>query len=155
MIQIDDKQAELIAHRINKNKQVNNMINKDSENVNVSSTQTEEKNSRDDDLIEILKQQIEDLKKDKAEYVNQVNNLNSLLKQQQTLLSQQQSLQLQSNDKIKALEIELQEIKDDTNKNEIDRFVNESDNKVDNFYKDLREDRSNKQSSFLSRLFKR
>lgn len=63
MIQIDDKQAELIAHRINKNKQVNNMINKDSENVNVSSTQTEEKNSRDDDLIEILKQQIEDLKK--------------------------------------------------------------------------------------------
>lgn len=155
MIQIDDKQAELIAHRINKNKQVNNMINKDSENVNVSSTQTEEKNSRDDDLIEILKQQIEVLKKDKAEYVNQVNNLNSLLKQQQTLLSQQQSLQLQSNDKIKALEIEIQEIKDDTNKNEIDRFVNESDNKVDNFYKDLREDRSNKQSSFLSRLFKR
>lgn len=155
MIQIDDKQAELIAHRINKNKQVNNMINKDLENVNVSSTQTEEKNSRDDDLIEILKQQIEDLKKDKAEYVNQVNNLNSLLKQQQTLLSQQQSLQLQSNDKIKALEIEIQEIKDDTNKNEIDRFVNESDNKVDNFYKDLREDRSNKQSSFLSRLFKR
>lgn len=152
MIQIDDKQAELIAHRINKNKQVNNMINKDSENVNVSSTQTEEKNSRDDDLIEILKQQIEDLKKDKAEYVNQVNNLNSLLKQQQTLLSQQQSLQLQSNEKIKALEIELQEVKDDTSQADT--------NKVDSFYKDLREEKqesnstTNKKGGLLSRFFK-
>lgn len=63
MIQIDDKQADLISQRINKNKQLNSMINKNPEDVNVSDSQTEEKDSRNDDLVEILKQQIEDLKK--------------------------------------------------------------------------------------------
>lgn len=63
MIQIDDRQADLISQRINKNKQVNSMINKNLEDVNVSDSQTEEKDSRNDDLVEILKQQIEDLKK--------------------------------------------------------------------------------------------
>ncbi len=114
VIQIDDKQADLISQRINKNKQLNSMINKNSEDVNVSDSQTEEKDSRNDDLVEILKQQIEDLKKDKDEYINQVNNLNGLLKQQQTLLSQQQSLQLQSNDKIQYLEEELKKKEDDS-----------------------------------------
>ena len=117
VIQIDDKQAVLISQRINKNKQANSMINKNPEDVSVSGSQTEEKDSRNDDLVEILKQQIEDLKKDKDEYINQVNNLNGLLKQQQTLLSQQQSLQLQSNEKIKSLEIELKEIKEDVENN--------------------------------------
>jgi len=148
VIQINDKQAELISQRINKNKQVNSMINKDSEDVSVPVIHTRQKDSRNDDLIEILKQQIEDLKKDKDEYVNQVNNLNDLLKQQQTLLSQQQSLQLQSNEKIKALEIELQEVKEDTsNTNEAP-----NNNKVDDFYKDLREDAP---KGFFSKFFKR
>lgn len=152
VIQIDGTQAELIAQRINKNKQVNSMINKDIEDGDVSTTQLEKKDTRDDDLIEILKKQIEDLKKDKAEYINQVNNLNDLLKQQQTLLSQQQSLQLQSNEKIKALEIELQEVKDDTSQADT--------NKVDSFYKDLREEKqesnstTNKKGGLLSRFFK-
>ena len=157
MIQIDDKQAVLISQRINKNKQANSMINKNPEDVSVSGSQTEEKDSRNDDLVEILKQQIEDLKKDKDEYINQVNNLNGLLKQQQTLLSQQQSLQLQSNEKIKALEIELNEIKEDTSKVEdVPTTENiQRDNKVDNFYKDLKEDRQNENNrSVLSRLFK-
>lgn len=114
VIQIDDRQADLISQRINKNKQVNSMINKNLEDVNVLDSQTEEKDSRNDDLVEILKQQIEDLKKDKNEYINQVNNLNGLLKQQQTLLSQQQSLQLQSNDKIQYLEEELKKKEDDS-----------------------------------------
>lgn len=158
VIQIDDKQAVLISQRINKNKQANSMINKNPEDVSVSGSQTEEKDSRNDDLVEILKQQIEDLKKDKDEYINQVNNLNGLLKQQQTLLSQQQSLQLQSNEKIKALEIELNEIKEDTSKVEdVPTTENiQRDNKVDNFYKDLKEDRQNENNrSVLSRLFKR
>lgn len=159
VIQIDDRQAELIAHRINKNKQVNNMINKDSEKVNVSSTQTEEKNSRDDDLIEILKQQIEDLKKDKAEYINQVNNLNDLLKQQQTLLSQQQSLQLQSNEKIKLLEIELKDVREDLNDNTTDVSSYEENiinNQVEDYYRDIpKDDHRQKQTSFISRLFKK
>lgn len=149
VIQIDNQQAELITQRINKNKQVNSMINNGTEDVNVSSVQTEEKDSRNDDLVEILKQQIEDLKKDKAEYINQVNNLNDLLKQQQTLLSQQQSLQLQSNEKIKALEIELKESVEKKNHN-----VQSS--KIDSFYKDLRNEKIERKSeSFISRFFKR
>lgn len=154
VIQIDDRQADLISQRINKNKQVNSMINKNLEDVNVSDSQKEEKDSRNDDLVEILKQQIEDLKKDKNEYINQVNNLNGLLKQQQTLLSQQQSLQLQSNEKIKALEIELNEIKEDTQDNSAKNIIT-NDNKVDNFYNDLKEDRQSNNKGFLSKLFKR
>ncbi|WP_255724840.1 hypothetical protein AB4G91_09630 [Macrococcoides goetzii] len=40
---------------------------------------------------------------------------------------------MQSNEKIKALEIELQEVKDDTSQADT--------NKVDSFYKDLREEK--------------
>lgn len=154
VLQIDEKQGELIAQRINKNKQLNNMINKNVEDINMSSNQTEEKDSRDNDLIEILKKQIEDLKKDKAEYVNQVHNLNGLLKQQQTLLSQQQSLQLQSNEKIKELEIELNEIKEDPQDDSTQNIIT-NDDKGDNFYNDLKKDRQSDNKGFLSKLFKR
>lgn len=139
-------EAEAIKQRINKkNKHTNNRRDTDQ-------SEATENNSNNAELIELLKEQINDLKIDKAE-------LTYLLKQQQTLLSQQQSLQLQSNEKIKALEIELNDIKED-NSNKSDTSVDtedvQRDNKVDNFYRDLKNDRSNqKQSSFLSRLFKR
>lgn len=164
VIQIDDKQAVLISQRINKNKQANSMINKNPEDVSVSGSQTEEKDSRNDDLVEILKQQIEDLKKDKDEYINQVNNLNGLLKQQQTLLSQQQSLQLQSNEKIKSLEIELKEIKEDNpesedthiNINRSDDYIGnnskEHSSQVGNFYNELQ---NKENSGFFRKLFKK
>ncbi len=147
VIQIDDKQAELISKRINKNKQVNSMINKDLEDVNVSDSQTEEKDSRNDDLVEILKQQIEDLKKDKNEYINQVNNLNGLLKQQQTLLSQQQSLQLQSNDKIQYLEEELKKKEDDS------ISINSDSNISDKFDDNLSETKRENNLGFFKSFF--
>lgn len=84
------------------------------------------------------------------------------LNEQQRLLSQQQSLQLQSNDKIKALEVELKEVKEDSTKQDTtDVSVNvpanteadTSNQNIKNFYSDLKEDRNNK--SFISRLFKR
>ncbi|MEK4816857.1 hypothetical protein [Macrococcoides caseolyticum] len=59
---------------------------------------------------------------------------------------------MQSNEKIKALEIELQEVKEDNTK--------QGTNKVDSFYRDLREDNkqnnsnTNKKSGLLSRFFK-
>lgn len=59
---------------------------------------------------------------------------------------------MQSNKKIKALEIELQEVKEDNTK--------QGTNKVDSFYRDLREDNkqnnsnTNKKSGLLSRFFK-
>lgn len=91
----------------------------------------------------------------------QIKQLNNTLDEQQRLLSQQQSLQ--SNEKIKALEIELNDIKEDTLKADInttDVSVHaedvQRDDKVDNFYNNLKNERSKKQSqSFLSRLFKR
>ncbi|MEK4815692.1 hypothetical protein [Macrococcoides caseolyticum] len=67
------------------------------------------------------------------------------------MLSQQQSLQLQSNDKIKALEVELKEVKEDSEHNTTSMNV-DSDNKTGSFYTDLREDK--KQSSLLKKLFK-
>ncbi|QDR65998.1 MULTISPECIES: DUF536 domain-containing protein [Staphylococcaceae] len=101
-------------------------------------------------MVEILKQQIEDLKKDKDEYINQVNNLNGLLKQQQTLLSQQQSLQLQSNEKIKALEIELNEIKEDTQDDRTQNIIT-NENKGDSFHNGLKNDKQSK--GFFSKFF--
>ncbi|MCO4096885.1 hypothetical protein KFX46_07670 [Macrococcus canis] len=59
---------------------------------------------------------------------------------------------MQSNEKIKALEIELQEVKEDNTK--------QGTNKVDSFYRDLREDNkqnnsnTNKKGSLFSRFFK-
>ncbi|UJS29024.1 hypothetical protein L2Z53_11830 (plasmid) [Macrococcoides canis] len=59
---------------------------------------------------------------------------------------------MQSNEKIKALEIELQEVKEDNTK--------QGTNKVDSFYRDLREDNkqnnsnTNKKGGLLSRFFK-
>ncbi|PKE51691.1 hypothetical protein CW676_12350, partial [Macrococcoides caseolyticum] len=107
----------------------------------------------------LLRQMINDKDKQIQSLQDDKQDLTSLLKQQQQLLHNQQSLQLQSNDKIKALEIELNDIKED-NSNKSDISVDtediQRDNKVDNFYRNLKNDRSNqKQSSFLSRLFKR
>ncbi|WP_242597035.1 hypothetical protein [Macrococcoides canis] len=59
---------------------------------------------------------------------------------------------MQSNEKIKALEIELQEVKEGNTK--------QGTNKVDSFYRELREDNkqnnsnTNKKSGLLSRFFK-
>lgn len=135
-------EAEVIKQRINKNnKRTNNKRGTDQ-------SEATENNSNNAELIELLKEQINDLKIDKAE-------LTYLLKQQQRLLSQQQSLQLQSNEKIKALEIELQEVKETTAEDNTTDIKAHSDNKGDNFYKDLRHDRESENKGFLSKLFKR
>ncbi|PKE48225.1 hypothetical protein [Macrococcoides caseolyticum] len=81
--------------KVKMSKQLNEKLSAD-----ISKSEATENNSNNDDLIDILKEQIKDLKQDKAE-------LTYLLKQQQQLLHNQQSLQLQSNEKIKALELEM------------------------------------------------
>lgn len=126
-----------------------------------------ENNANNDDLIEILKEQIKELKQDKAEYLKQLNTkdsqikqLNDTLDEQQQLLHNQQSLQLQSKEKLEALEVELKEVKEDSTKQDTtDVSVNvpataEADTtnqNVKNFYTDLKQ---NKNKSFISRLFK-
>ncbi|MCU7558614.1 DUF536 domain-containing protein [Macrococcus capreoli] len=114
-----------------------------------------------DDIINLLKQQLED--KEKQIFFlenqmnvkdNQINKLNETLDNQQKLLHNQQSLALQSNEKIKVLEIELNEIKEDNQDDSVQNTI-ANDNKVDNFYNDLKEDRQSDNKGFLSRLFKR
>lgn len=148
-------EAEAISERINKNKKdVSDKINKESQRVHIDTNQDVSTADPQVNIVDVLLEQL----KVKDEQIKQLNNT---LDEQQRLLSQQQSLQLQSNEKIKALEIELKEVKEDTNTTDVsvhaeDVQKNVRDNKVDNFYRDLKEDRNNKQSqSFLSRLFKR
>lgn len=118
--------------------------------------------SNNDDLIEILKKQIDDLKQDKEKYEQQLQVKDSQIKQLNDTLNNQQSLQLQSNEEIKALKVELKEVKEDSTKQDTtDISVNvpanteadTSNQNIKNFYSDLKEDRNNK--SFISRLFKR
>ncbi|MDJ1112790.1 MULTISPECIES: hypothetical protein [Staphylococcaceae] len=115
--------------------------------------------------IDLLRQMINDKDKQIQSLQDDKQDLTSLLKQQQQLLHNQQSLQLQSNDKIKALETELKGIKEDVKQNttdlhvttEADRSQREfNDNKVDNFYKDLKDEKDSREHrGFFSRIFKK
>lgn len=130
------EQSNAIAERINSNKQNRKTSSKYDDKTNVS---RDNNMNITDVLLEQLRMKDE-----------QIKQLNNTLDEQQRLLSQQQSLQLQSNDKIKVLEIELNEIKEDN--------TTQDTNKVDSFYKDLKEDKqqsnsNNNNKGFLSRLF--
>lgn len=147
--------VEAIKNRILNNKakslnvDVSELINNDSSSKQDNDTQDVSNNNN---KIELLRQMIDDKNKQIQSLQDDKQDLTSLLKQQQQLLHNQQSLQLQSNDKIKALELELNEIKEDTSQADT--------NKVDSFYKDLREDKqesnstTNKKGGLLSRFFK-
>lgn len=128
------EQAEQITQRINSNKS--------------SKRDNDGPMTQSNDMLNILLEQL----RVKDEQIKQLNNT---LDEQQRLLSQQQSLQLQSNEKIKALEIELQEVKETTAEDNTTDIKAHNDNKGDNFYKDLRNDRESENKGFLSKLFKR
>ncbi|UTH14936.1 hypothetical protein [Macrococcus equipercicus] len=151
--------VEAIKNRILNNKakslnvDVSELINNDSSSKQDNDTQDVSNNNN---KIELLRQMIDDKNKQIQSLQDDKQDLTSLLKQQQQLLHNQQSLQLQSNDKIKALELELQEVKEDTSKADNVQDTN----KIDNFYRDLREDKqesnstTNKKGGLLSRFFK-
>lgn len=155
--------VEAIKNRILKNKakqlniDVSELMHDDTKKD--KDTQSVSENSNE---IDLLRQMLNDKEKQIQSLQNDKQDLTSLLKQQQQLLHNQQSLQLQSNEKIKALETELKEVKEDsTTQDTTDVSVNvpasaeaERDNQtVKNFYNDLKQDKNNK--SFISRLFKR
>ncbi len=133
------------------------------EKFNADTSKAEaQSNSNNDDLIEILKKQIDDLKHDKEKYEQQLQVKDSQIKQLNDTLNNQQSLQLQSNEEIKALKVELKEVKEDSTKQDTtDVSVNvpasteadTSNQNIKNFYSDLKQDRNNK--SFISKLFKK
>lgn len=136
------EQAEQITQRINSNKSSKR------DNNTSHSRDNDGPMTQSNDMLNILLEQL----RVKDEQIKQLNNT---LDEQQRLLSQQQSLQLQSNEKIKALEIELQEVKETTAEDNTTDIKAHSDNKGDNFYKDLRHDRESENKGFLSKLFKR
>lgn len=136
------EQAEQITQRINSNKSSKR------DNNTSHSRDNDGPMTQSNDMLNILLEQL----RVKDEQIKQLNNT---LDEQQRLLSQQQSLQLQSNEKIKALEIELQEVKETTAEDNTTDIKAHSDNKGDNFYKDLRNDRESENKGFLSKLFKR
>lgn len=145
--------VEAIKNRILKNKakqlniDVSQLMHDDTKQD--KDTQSVSDNSNE---IDLLRQMLDDKNKQIQALQDDKQDLTTLLKQQQQLLHNQQSLQLQSNEKIKALEIELQEVKEDNTKQDT--------NKVDSFYKDLKEDKqennstTNKKGGLLSRFFK-
>lgn len=132
-------------------------------------TENNSNNTDQSELVKLLTKQIDDLKQDKQNYErqlqvkdSQIKQLNDTLDEQQQLLHNQQSLQLQSKEKLEALEVELKEVKKDSTKQDTtDVSVNvpakaeadTSNQNIKNFYSDLKQDRNNK--SFISRLFKR
>lgn len=136
------EQAEQITQRINSNKSSKR------DNNTSHSRDNDDPMTQSNDMLNILLEQL----RVKDEQIKQLNNT---LDEQQRLLSQQQSLQLQSNEKIKALEIELQEVKETTAEDNTTDIKAHSDNKGDNFYKDSRHDRESENKGFLSKLFKR
>lgn len=158
--------VEAIKNRILKNKakqlniDVSELMHNDTKQD--KDTQSVSDNSNE---IDLLRQMLNDKDKQIQSLQNDKQDLTSLLKQQQQLLHNQQSLQLQSNDKIKALETELKGIKEDVKQDttdahvttEVDRSQREiNDNKVDNFYKDLRDEKDSREHrGFLSRIFKK
>lgn len=158
--------VEAIKNRILKNKakqlniDVSELIHDDTKQD--KDTQSVSDNSNE---IDLLRQMLNDKDKQIQSLQDDKQDLTSLLKQQQQLLHNQQSLQLQSNDKIKALETELKGIKEDVKQDttdvhvtaEVDRSQREvNDNKVDNFYKDLKDEKDSREHrSFFSRIFKK
>lgn len=158
--------VEAIKNRILKNKakqlniDVSELMHDDTKQD--KDTQSVSDNSNE---IDLLRQMLNDKDKQIQSLQDDKQDLTSLLKQQQQLLHNQQSLQLQSNDKIKALETELKGIKEDVKQDttdvhvttEVDRSQREiNDNKVDNFYKDLKDEKDSREHrGFFSRIFKK
>lgn len=111
--------------------------------------------------VEVLREAMSDLSSIKNEYYQQlkekdkqINKLNSTLDEQQKLLYNQQSLALQSNEKIKQLETKLEIVNNNEESSISTSESNKNSNKVDDFYNDLRNERQQEESKgFFSKLF--
>lgn len=151
---INEYQEKLLSDRINKNKELINGANPNQQPpVNPSNDAPNSDNNKYlkqlEKQISFLENQLEKAQKEKSEQSDVIKNF-------QRLLENQQILALKSNEKIKELEMIINEKEGKNNvagSNSVQHTDNSiSNNKVDNFYKDLREDKqSNK--GFLSRLF--
>lgn len=111
--------------------------------------------------VKVLREAMSDLSTTKNEYYEQlkekdkqINKLNSTLDEQQKLLYNQQSLALQSNEKIKQLETKLEIVNNNKESSISTSESNKNSSKVDDFYNDLRNERQQEESKgFFSKLF--
>ncbi|QIH77043.1 DUF536 domain-containing protein (plasmid) [Macrococcoides canis] len=172
---ITDEQAMKIGESINNQKPLDEKLNLElifgiiNENIENHDKQGETKDRElTKDIIDLLKQQLEDKEKQISFLENQmnvkdnqINKLNETLDNQQKLLHNQQSLALQSNEKIEQLEYKLNDMNNEKkNRNKTDGIIKEhlkdntiEENKVDDFYKDLKERNTKDNKGFFSKIF--
>ncbi|HHW6801224.1 TPA: DUF536 domain-containing protein [Staphylococcus aureus] len=170
---ITNEQAVKIGESINYQKPLDEKLNLENifdiinQDIKNSDDQEEIKDRElQSDIVNLLKQQLEDKEKQISFLENQmnvkdnqINKLNETLDNQQKLLHNQQSLALQSNDKIEKLETKLQGLVTDNrntkkmSKGHVQENENLNDDKVNDFYKDLREDESKNSRGFFEKLF--
>lgn len=169
---ITDEQAMKIGESINNQKPLDEKLNLElifgiiNENIENHDKQGETKDRElTKDIIDLLKQQLEDKEKQISFLENQmnvkdnqINKLNETLDNQQKLLHNQQSLALQSNEKIEKLEDKLSLINnlknENQNKEEHSTNISTNENKVDDFYQDLKENNEKDNKGFFSKWFK-
>ncbi len=170
---ITNEQALKIGESINNQKPLDEKLNLetifDVINQEIENNNDDQKEIKDrelqSDIVKLLKQQLEDKEKQISFLENQmnvkdnqINKLNETLDNQQKLLHNQQSLALQSNEKIEKLEDKLSLINnlknENQNKEEPSTNISTNENKVDDFYQDLKENNEKDNKGFFSKWFK-
>ncbi|PKE16185.1 DUF536 domain-containing protein [Macrococcoides caseolyticum] len=170
---ITNEQALKIGESINNQKPLDEKLNLetifDVINQEIENNNDDQKEIKDrelqSDIVKLLKQQLEDKEKQISFLENQmnvkdnqINKLNETLDNQQKLLHNQQSLALQSNEKIEKLEDKLSLINnlknENQNKEEPSTNISINENKVDDFYQDLKENNEKDNKGFFSKWFK-
>lgn len=170
---ITNEQALKIGESINNQKPLDeklnletifDVINQEIENNNDGQKEIKDRELQSD-IVKLLKQQLKDKEKQISFLENQmnvkdnqINKLNETLDNQQKLLHNQQSLALQSNEKIEKLEDKLSLINnlknENQNKEEPSTNISTNENKVDDFYQDLKENNEKDNKGFFSKWFK-
>ncbi|PKE64512.1 hypothetical protein CW674_11690 [Macrococcoides caseolyticum] len=170
---ITNEQALKIGESINNQKPLDEKLNLetifDVINQEIENNNDDQKEIKDrelqSDIVKLLKQQLKDKEKQISFLENQmnvkdnqINKLNETLDNQQKLLHNQQSLALQSNEKIEKLEDKLSLINnlknENQNKEEPSTNISTNENKVDDFYQDLKENNEKDNKGFFSKWFK-
>lgn len=155
IVRIDEKQALIIAESINNQKDVQldlDTIFKHSDN-HTEQSNTDNSNNHED--TSESSQQSSELNNELLNtLIKQLDQKDSQIAELQRLLSNQQSLALQSNEKIQQLENEIIELKDKESVNEVTHITEHDNEKINRFYEDLRKPAKDDNKSFLSKLFK-
>lgn len=155
IVRIDEKQALIIAESINNQKEVQLDLDTIFKHSDSHKEQSDTDNSNNHEDTSESSQQSSELNNELLNtLIKQLDQKDNQIAELQRLLSNQQSLALQSNEKIQQLENEIIELKDKESVNEVTHITEHDNEKINRFYKDLRKPAEDDNKSFLSRLFK-